>query len=134
MLPLATTVQCARHPAAPAVDVCQRCGTFTCGDCLELSSDAVLCSDCYRRQGASRVASTKAIASLILGLLGLLCGFVPGVIGLALAYHELGRIDRGLSPGVGRGAARAGKILGWINTGLLVMLLLIGLVLRFLRS
>lgn len=134
LLPLATTMQCARHPAVPAVDVCQRCGTFTCGDCLELSIDAVLCTDCHRRQGASRFASRRAIASLILGLLGLPCGLVPGVIGLVLAYHELGRIDRGLSPEVGRGAARTGKILGWIDTGLLVLILLIGLVMRFLRS
>lgn len=40
--------RCARHAQAAAVDVCQRCGTFVCGECVNIRSEDVFCPDCAR--------------------------------------------------------------------------------------
>jgi ABC-type Fe3+ transport system permease subunit len=52
--------------------------------------------------------------------LGLCLAFVPGVMGLLLAYAELRSIERGDTPRAGREWARAGVVLGWMNVGMAV--------------
>lgn len=128
--------RCATHPQDAAVEVCRRCGSFVCGSCLQLLASGVFCPPCYERSNASAKASPQAIASLVLGLVGLNCMFVPGVVGLVLAQKELRRIEEGSSPEAGRNLARGGRILGWINVVLLavvalcVVAVLAGLMLR----
>jgi hypothetical protein len=49
---------------------------------------------------------------------GLCLAFVPGLLGLGLAYAELRSIERGDTPRAGREWARAGLVLGWMNVAL----------------
>jgi hypothetical protein len=119
-MPVATGARCATHPDVAAVEICQRCGAFVCGTCLELQGAEVLCANCFARQGGKK-ASGRAVASLVLGIVGLNCGFVWGVVGLVLAYQELGAIARGEAPAVGRNLAKGGQILGWINVVILAL-------------
>jgi hypothetical protein len=85
----------------------------------------VLCWACFDRNARQPEASSRAWASLYLGLAGLTCGFLPGLVGLVFAYYELDRIACGeASPG-GRALARAGQLLGWLNAALLAVVSLV---------
>lgn len=119
---------CGKHPALAAVEVCTRCGTFLCADCVEYVQEiTAACADCaplLRGVPASaRAKMSPVLASL--GFVGLVAGFfirgrpgltfwaaaVPlGFTGLALAVMEL-RLMRG-STVVQRGRrwARAGVV------------------------
>lgn len=62
-------------------------------------------------------ASGRAIASLILGILSLLCmGFVSGVPAIILGSMELRAIKAGQAPHAGESVAKVGYILGIIGT------------------
>lgn len=70
-------------------------------------------------------ASRRAVASGVLGSVGLCCAFLPGLLGLVLGYAELRSIARGDAPRAGQEWARAGVVLGWMNV---LMALAVGLV------
>ncbi len=127
LTPAAQGARCALHPATAAVDICQRCGGFVCGECLELQGSDVFCQNCFQRSGGGGKASGRAVASLVLGILGIQCGLLPGVVALFLAQQELAAIDRGESPAAGKGLAKGGLILGWISVGLLVAVILVAI-------
>jgi len=110
---------CPTHPAASAVAICGRCGKFVCGECLELAGESPLCLECLERARGGP-ASRRATASMVLGLVGLLCGFVPGVVGLLLARRELRAIERSEAPTAGRGRAKVGWVLGALNLAFLL--------------
>ena len=38
--------RCGKHVEAAAVDICQRCGTFSCGECVNIRAEDVYCADC----------------------------------------------------------------------------------------
>ena len=84
--PLAGTMQCARHPV-PAVDVCQRCGAFTCPECLELTKSGPLCTACHRRQGGGEGPGRAARAAKVLGWLSV--GLLALMVLLGLAARLL---------------------------------------------
>lgn len=65
--------------------------------------------------------SGKAIASLVLGILGPFTCAILGIVAIPLGHAALGdiRVRRGAL--VGDGLAKAGIILGWINVALLVL-------------
>lgn len=110
----ATSARCAQHSETPAVVACARCGTFLCGECVELRRDESYCRDCARRLDAPASAKAKlACALTTLSFPGMfLLGFVaplrlPGfalgilalVLGIALALTERAKLARGeLSP------------------------------------
>jgi hypothetical protein len=59
-------------------------------------------------------ASGRAIASLVLGILGIvMCGFLTAIPAAILGKMELNAIQRGESPIAGKGLATAGF---WIGT------------------
>lgn len=118
-MPVATGAVCAQHPQAQAVEICTRCGVFVCATCLQFRDNAVLCPTCHGRFMGK--ASTRAVLSLVLGIIGFNCLFLPGVVGLVLAIQELGAIDRGEAPEAGRSIATGGKVIGFINLGILVL-------------
>ena len=110
---------CSWHPAQVAGVPCRRCGALSCVACLALSGARGWCRACdeYSRLGA---ASRRAVASGLLGGIGLCAAFVPGLLGLALGYAELRSIERGDAPRSGREWARAGVVLGWMNLAVAV--------------
>jgi len=116
-----TEARCATHAQALAVGACARCGTFLCATCGVPFEGEVVCGACFERHVREPRASSQAWASLYLGLAGLTCGFVPGLVGLVLAYRELERIRLGAAPSGGRPLAKAGQLLGWLNGVLLAV-------------
>lgn len=110
---------CPWHPEQLSVAPCRRCGASTCSSCLALSGARGWCRDCDERSRLGP-ASRRAVASGLLGGAGLCLAFVPGLLGLALAYTELRSIERGDTPRAGREWARAGVVLGWMNVGMAV--------------
>ena len=47
-----SNARCATHPDRPAVDICSRCGSFACRECLVVGADGQgVCSTCQARQG-----------------------------------------------------------------------------------
>ncbi len=128
LTPAAQGARCALHAQTGAVDICQRCGSFVCGECLELQGSDVFCTSCFARAGGGGKASSRAVAALVLGILGIQCGLIPGIVGLVLATQELAAIEAGQSPAAGKGMATGGKILGWISVVLLGLVAVIATV------
>ena len=110
---------CAFHPMQVMAVPCHRCGADTCVACLALSGARAWCRACDERSRLGP-ASWRAVASGVLGGVGLCLAFVPGLLGLALGYWELRSIERGDTPRTGREWARAGVVLGWMNVGMAV--------------
>ncbi|OQA23521.1 MAG: hypothetical protein BWY63_00174 [Chloroflexi bacterium ADurb.Bin360] len=67
--------------------------------------------------------SVAAVASLILGILGLIqiLPIIGSIAGLILGYAAKNEISRGNGTISGDGLAQAGIILGWIGVGLMVI-------------
>ncbi|WP_157232023.1 DUF4190 domain-containing protein [Hyalangium minutum] len=124
---------CHLHPEQGAVAPCRRCAALSCVSCLALSGAHGWCRTCeeHARLGS---ASRRAVASGVLGGAGLCLAFVPGLLGLVLAYAELRSIERGDTPRAGREWARAGLVLGWTNVGLAVVVGLVSAWLGLHRS
>lgn len=93
--------RCPRHPEAYAVETCLRCGTFVCGDCLELKPSGAYCEDCARLISRENKSSRLAVAAVILGVAGLACAPI-GAVGFLLGGIDLARIIAGKAPPGGR--------------------------------
>jgi hypothetical protein len=119
---------CAAHPSVPTDQVCERCGTFMCGDCLEITAtqpEQLLCRPCFTRYVGAR-ASTRAVLALVLALLGMGGCLILGLPAWILAEQELGAIARNEAPGKGKNLALGAKYLGLIETGFLALAVGIG--------
>ena len=69
-----------------------------------------------------RSTSGKAIAALVLGLIGLTGGGAPaGIVGLVLGYSAMNDINASRGTLEGEGMAKAGIVLGWISVVLTVL-------------
>jgi hypothetical protein len=108
------------HDTVPAVDLCQRCGRFLCGDCVELVEEEVYCVECAPKMklGASLLARAALIVACVAWAVAALSSFnlrtplfliaflvVPAPSALAalvMALIEWRRLKTGLSPGRGR--------------------------------
>lgn len=67
-------------------------------------------------------ASTRAILTLILGILSLACmSFFTGIPAIILGQLELAAIKRGDAPKAGEGMAKIGLIFGIIGTAFAVL-------------
>lgn len=79
-------------------------------------------------QGYAPRTSVAAVASLILGILGLIqiLPIIGSIAGLILGYAAKNEISRSNGTVSGDGLAQAGIILGWIGVGLMVIGLCIG--------
>ena len=112
---MSPAAHCALHPSTVAVEVCGRCGTFLCADCLNLADDVPLCDECHRLRTRTK-PSGRAIAALLLGVVGVSCFVIPtGLIGWILAVQERQAIDAGQAPPSGLGLTTAAKVMGVIN-------------------
>jgi hypothetical protein len=118
--------QCAVHPTVAAVEICERCGSFACGECVQFTNTSpsqTLCAACYGRYGGK--ASTRATVALVLGIVGISSCWLLGVPGFILAVQELAAIERGESPERGRNLAQGAWYLGLIQFGLIALGLVI---------
>jgi hypothetical protein len=97
------------------VAFCSNCGT-------QLSDDAPTCPQCGHPQTPARPAARRqessAIASLILGILGIItCPVILSIPAIILGNQAKQKISQ--DPTLeGEGLARAGVILGWVGVGL----------------
>lgn len=124
-----TAALCAVHVESSAVATCSRCGSFLCGECLELVGESAFCAPCVSLRRSEGPASRAAWGALGLGVMGLVAmpctlsmplpPLVAGVGSLVLGLREAGRIRRGESPEKGRVPARVAYVLGGLNLGLL---------------
>ncbi len=73
--------------------------------------------------------SGKAIAALILTLVGPFTCFLLTIAGLILGHGALGEIRRSRGALTGEGLATAAVIIGWLTVGLIVLPLLLFLLL-----
>ena len=121
---------CGNHPANPAVEICTRCGTFLCGDCVEyFEEETSACANCLPllaggpasvRARVSPAFTTLGLGALIAGFIvrgrpGLLIwagGFLVGFAGLAFGVQELRLVKLDQSGSRGRNWARAGLVIG----------------------
>jgi hypothetical protein len=117
--------RCAVHAEAVAAASCKRCGTFLCARCAVPLGNEAVCGTCLGRLVREPAASPQARAAFYLGLVGLITGFLPGIVGLVLAYRELDRLARGEFSLGGRALANAGRLLGWLNVALLGIVALV---------
>lgn len=110
--------RCATHPAAPAVEVCIRCGAFVCRacHCLDIKSESY-CPSCYARLDRRSTASTFAFISAVCGFLGLGC-FPLGLAAVVCGAIDLVRIAAGASPTGGKMLSTVGLVLGLVGLGL----------------
>ena len=69
--------------------------------------------------GAASPQSSKAVLSLVFGILGIVCCGLLAPVAWYLANEELKAIDAGLLSDTNRGMAQVAKILGIIGTILL---------------
>jgi len=101
---------------------CTNCGT-------QLPDQAVTCTNCGHPQqggGAAAVGPVAggrrtegtAVASLILGILGLIaCPLILSIPAIVLGNQAQDRIRQNPTTLDGEGMARAGMIMGWIGVG-----------------
>ena len=90
---VATGATCPVHVAVPAVEVCERCGRFVCGDCLQFARDGMaLCTACFATPHGRSTRSAIALGLVLAGFVG--CAPL-GLVGVILAWVELRAIERG---------------------------------------
>lgn len=141
--------RCANHAEQGAVDVCSRCGSFVCADCVQIfREETVYCLACFERAGVDRASrrSTAALALALVSALPVAAGCLLGralavapvagwvaALGLSVSSLVLGRVElnairRGDAPLGGRGRAWVALWLGTLSV-VALMLIVIALLL-----
>ena len=109
--------------ASSLTAICARCGNFTPGAQAGASAETFLCPPCMALVLHLR-PSLGAVLSAVLGTVGPCLGFAPGLLGLLLGELELRRIRKNPALRAGEPWARAGRVLGWLNVALGLVVLL----------
>ncbi|MDP3502325.1 MAG: DUF4190 domain-containing protein [Myxococcales bacterium] len=130
-MPTPAGASCPLHPGALAVDVCERCGRFVCGDCTVLRDERALCTGCA---AAVSSPSSRATLALVCGALGFVCCVPFPLAAIALGRIEERAIDRGEAPREGLTRARWAVRLGAMQLALLSLLLVSFAAWRMLRE
>lgn len=121
---------CAVHPDRPAVETCERCGAFACGECVQITDthpQQTLCAPCHSRYFGAN-ASSRSVTALVLALISINMCWPLGVAGWILGEQELAAIDRGEAPMKGRNLAVGAKWIGIFTTVLTVLAIGIGVI------
>lgn len=127
--------RCPAHQRA-AVATCARCGTFLCGECIELLGEAAYCASCAAivgpREGPLPPSLLVVSGLVLLGMLSTAAAFLPffpsilsfprwillgvsGVAGLWVPTRWIHRIDKGLGPRRARPLAWSMRWLAGVN-------------------
>ena len=72
------------------------------------------------------VAPHRGVLILVLGILGIVCCFITGIIAWVMGNNDLREIDAGKMDPTGRGLTQAGKICGMVG----VILAIVGIVIQ----
>ncbi|MBI5546007.1 MAG: hypothetical protein HY901_19115 [Deltaproteobacteria bacterium] len=122
--------RCAFHTAAPAADICRRCGSFLCFECLQIDQARVLCAACVERvrhdvEVAGTEARKRVRTALAFAALGLLSPL--GCIGAGMAARELLSVRKDssweakrwswLALGLGLGTTALWAVVGLVHLG-----------------
>jgi hypothetical protein len=86
-----------------------------------MSGEPLLSADAWPLALSQR--NTLAVASLVLGILGLY--LITAILALVFGYMAKREIDQSGGKQVGRGMAVAGITLGWVWIGVLVVVLVL---------
>jgi len=121
---------CPHHAGALAVDVCERCGRFVCGECLDLRDDRTWCAECAATPSK---ASARASTALLFGLLGFSCCAPFSIAAIAMGLAELRAVERGEAPAAGTPRLRWAVGLGAAQLCVVVLLVASFIVWRLLR-
>ena len=73
------------------------------------------------------VAPHRGVLILVLGILGIVCCFICGIIAWVMGNNDLRKIDAGRMDPSGRGLTQAGKICGIVSVALQIVGLIIWL-------
>ena len=121
---------CGNHPASAAVEICARCGTFLCGECVfYFKEETPACINCLPLLEGGPASTRARVSPLfsMLGLTGLVAGFlvrgrpglgiwalsfVVGFAGIAFGVQELRLIRANQAGARGRNWARVGLVIG----------------------
>ncbi len=74
------------------------------------------------------VAPHRGVLILILGILGIVCCFICGIIAWVMGNNDMREIDAGRMDPTGRGLTQAGKICGMVGVILSVVVIVINLI------
>jgi len=114
-------MKCSYHPEIEAVTVCSTCGRAICQSCTVDVAGRFTCKNCVSTGKVPRVQPQKsnpmnplAIASLILGILGLCMG-IPSPVAWILGNSALKQIQENPNQD-GMQLAKVGKTLGMVVT------------------
>jgi hypothetical protein len=118
---------CVVHPTVRAAITCHRCGSFACSECLQFHESTEYCASCYEREFGGK-ASSRAVTSLVLALVGLNCLWPLGIAAIVMGNQEITAIDRGESPPKGRSLAKGAVIIGWVDVGLTALAVVGGII------
>jgi len=71
------------------------------------------------------VAPHRGVLILVLGIIGIVCCFITGIIAWVMGKNDLREIDAGKMDPTGRGLTQAGKICGMVSVILWIVMLVI---------
>ena len=71
--------------------------------------------------GGAPVQNQKALWSMILGIVGLLCCVIGGIVAIIIGGQAKAEIAGSGGTQTGEGMAKAGVIMGWISIGLTIL-------------
>ncbi len=74
------------------------------------------------------VAPHRGVLILVLGILGIVCCFICGIIAWVMGNNDMREIDAGRMDPIGRGLTQAGKICGMVGVILSVVVIVINLI------
>ena len=74
------------------------------------------------------VAPHRGVLILVLGILGIVCCFICGIIAWVMGNNDLREIDAGRMDPTGRGLTQAGKICGMVGVILSIIAIVIQLI------
>ena len=77
-------------------------------------------------------APHRGVLILVLGILGIVCCFICGIIAWVMGNNDLREIDAGRMDPSGRGLTQAGKICGMVGTILAIVGIVIQLIVMLL--
>lgn len=130
-MPTPAGATCPLHVGVLAVDLCDRCGRFVCGDCAVLKGEKTWCPECA---AVPHTASSRSTLALVLGIAGFFLCAPVSVAAIALGLVEQRSIERRETPIAGLGRARWAVRLGVLQLALVVLVVGAFVAWRLLRS